>query len=298
MICFSRIMGSLEDSFYITLPSHDPNKAFSETNTAYKFTIALPGKMRLNINEWEVGLAEIFVPDYGFNVKHLCEEGFKITYERVIEDEAGVGLAKVNAVDYIGIKEGHYMAREWVTKINDRIRVTMRDEIAKTNLFMGRLCYNEAGNHIEVMLGIREGMTIMDLMLAHMMGWEKAGHEIFNMGSKKLRQSLPYHCQFKANGEQMMVYTDIIAFSMVSSENMPLLHTIHLEPDGLPCHRQFNEIEYHHLRVEEIDHVEIYLMNTFGKPMDFMEGTHSTVVLHFKRRTHPNGAERVETSAA
>ena len=69
---------------------------------------------------------------------------------------------------------------------------------------------------------------------------------------------------------------------MVGSENMPLFRTIHLEPDGLPCHRQFNKVQYHRLRVEEIDHVEIYLMNTFGKEMDFREGTHSTVVLHFR----------------
>ena len=100
----------MEDSFYLTLPSHDPNKAFSETNTPYKLTVALPGKMRLNIDEWEVGLAEIFIPDYGFNIKHPCKESFKITYERVIKDEAGVGLAKVNAVNYIGIKEGCYTA--------------------------------------------------------------------------------------------------------------------------------------------------------------------------------------------
>ena len=93
----------------------------------------------------------------------------------------------------------------------------------------------------------------------------------------------------------MMVYTDIIAFSMVGSENMPLLHTIHLEPDRLPCHRQFNEIQYHHLRVEEIHHILIHLTHTFRKPMDFRDRTHSTAVLHF-RHHHLCGkeAERME----
>ena len=108
---------------------------------------------------------------------------------------------------------------------------------------MGCLCYNEVGNHIEVMLGIHEGMTMTDPMLAHMTRWERAGYEIFNGRNRKMRSTLLYHCQFEANSEQMMVYTDIIAFSMVGSENMPLLNTIHLEPDGLPCHRQFNEIQ-------------------------------------------------------
>ena len=38
---------------------------------------------------------------------------------------------------------------------------------------MGHLHYNEVGNHIEVMLGIQEGMTMTDPMLAHMTGWRE-----------------------------------------------------------------------------------------------------------------------------
>ena len=63
-------MASLQDFFYLTLPSHDPNKAFTEANMPFKFTVALPSKMRLDIEQWEVGLAEMFIPDYGFNIKH------------------------------------------------------------------------------------------------------------------------------------------------------------------------------------------------------------------------------------
>ena len=66
-----------------------------------------------------------------------------------------------------------------------------------------------------------------DPMLAHMTGWERAEYKIFNGGNRKMRSTLPYHCQFEANSEQIMVYTDIIAFSIVGSENMPLLHMIH-----------------------------------------------------------------------
>ena len=194
-------MASLHNSFYLTLPSHDLNKAFTEANTPFKFTIALPSKKRLDIEQWEVRLVEMFIPDYGFNIKHPQEESLKITYERVIEDEGGIGLAKVNAVDYIGIKEGHYSVKEWVNKINERIRVTMQDEVAKKNLYMGRLRYNKVGNHIEVMLGIREGMTMTDPMLAHMTGGERVGYEIFNGSNRKMRSTLPYHCQFEANGE-------------------------------------------------------------------------------------------------
>ena len=50
----------------------------------------------------------------------------------------------------------------------------MRQNCKKKNLYTGRLHYNEVGNCIEVMLGIREGMTVTDPMLAHMTRWERA----------------------------------------------------------------------------------------------------------------------------
>ena len=158
-----------------------------------------------------------------------------------------MGLAKVNAIDFIGIEEGHYTTKTWVREVNERIHITMLDELSKKNLFMGRLHYHEAGNRMELILSPREGMTIVNDMLVQMMGWEGLDYEIFNGTGRKMHTMLPYSCQFEANSEQMMVYTDIIAFSTVGSENMPLLHTVHLEAGGKPCHRQFNEIQYHRL---------------------------------------------------
>ena len=57
---------------------------------------------------------------------------------------------------------------------------------------MGHLHYNKVGNCIEVMLGIWEGMTVTDPMLAHMTGWERARHKLFNSGNKKMRSTLLY----------------------------------------------------------------------------------------------------------
>ena len=292
-LCFFH-MASLHDSFYLMLPSHDPNKAFAEANMLFKFTIALPSKMRLDIEQWEVGLVEMFIPDYGFNIKHPREESLKITYERVTEDEGWIGLAKVNTVDYISIKEGHYSAKEWVNRINDRIQVMMQDEIAKKELVHGSFAL-QRGRQLHRSHVRYTGSYDRDRSHAcsHDQVGERVGYKIFNGGNRKMRSTLPYHCQFEANGKQMMVYTNIIVFSMVGSENMPLLHTIHLEPDGLPCHRQFNEIQYHRLRVEEI-----HLTNTFGKPMDFRDGTHSTAILHFRHHHHHGKeAERMETDS-
>ena len=62
-------MTSVKDSFYVTLPSHDPNVIYVETNKPSDFTIKLPDTLFLDVWEWEVSLSEIFVPDYGYNLK-------------------------------------------------------------------------------------------------------------------------------------------------------------------------------------------------------------------------------------
>ena len=67
-------------------------------------------------------------------------------------------------------------------------------------------------------------MTVTDEMLMHMTGWEGKDFKLVNLGkSGKMRQILPYSCKFDVNGEQMMVYTDIIDYSTVRSQNVALL---------------------------------------------------------------------------
>ena len=159
----------------------------------------------------------------------------------------------------------------------------MYDPSTKDNLYLGRLCYHEVQNKIEVMLRMEESMTITDNMLMHMTGWEGKDLELLNFSkSGKMQQILPYSCKLNANSEQMMVYTDIIDYSTVGSQNVTLLPTVHLKPEGRPCHRECSEIQYHRLRVENISTIQIILLNIYGKPMDFMSSSNCTVVLHFR----------------
>ena len=110
------------------------------------------------------------------------------------------------------------MAKSWVHAINDCIKETMYDPSTKENLYLGRLRYHEVQNKIKVMLGMEESMTITDKMLVHMTGWEGKHFKLVNLGkSGKMQQILPYSCKFDVNSEQMMVYTEIIDYSTVSS---------------------------------------------------------------------------------
>ena len=67
--------------------------------------------MCLDVRKWEVSLSEIFVPDYGYNLKSPWNESVKITYPQNVLDEDMNFLLKANVVDYIGIREGQYTAK-------------------------------------------------------------------------------------------------------------------------------------------------------------------------------------------
>ena len=62
------MFSSLEhcDNFYVNLPSNVPDLA--QNNHPAHFKVALLERIRLR-GAWEVGLVEIFIPSYGFNIK-------------------------------------------------------------------------------------------------------------------------------------------------------------------------------------------------------------------------------------
>ena len=53
-------------NFYVNLPSNVTG--LMENNTPSRFSVPLPQRIKLE-GKWEVGLAEIFIPSYGFNIK-------------------------------------------------------------------------------------------------------------------------------------------------------------------------------------------------------------------------------------
>ena len=130
-------MTSIKDSFYVTLSSDDPNLIYVEKNKPNDFTIKLPDTLCLDIWEWEVGLSEIFVLNYGYNLKSLQNESVKITYPQNVHDEDRNFLLKANVVNYIAIMEGRYTAKSWVHAVNDHIKETMYDPSTKENLYLG-----------------------------------------------------------------------------------------------------------------------------------------------------------------
>ena len=96
------MFSSLEhrDNFYVNLPSNVPSLA--QNNHPAHFKVALPERIRLR-GAWEVGLAEIFILSYGFNIKPPSHLQWSFTQRVLVilrvrdgEDIYGSAFPKVN----------------------------------------------------------------------------------------------------------------------------------------------------------------------------------------------------------
>ena len=73
-------LSSLENcsNFYLNLPSNSLLPAGGKNrNSLLHFHIMLPNKIHLQ-GKWEAGLAEIFIPSYGFNMKPPLTSSIKM----------------------------------------------------------------------------------------------------------------------------------------------------------------------------------------------------------------------------
>lgn len=105
-------MVSCKDSFYLFLPSDcDVKGIFIEENKRSNYKVPLPDPVDMGNDSWEVGLSEIFVPNYIHNIFppfNVIELGWKTRYNETVDFR-------------LPIPPGTYDAGQLASAINDSI---------------------------------------------------------------------------------------------------------------------------------------------------------------------------------
>ena len=83
-------------------------------NTPSHFYVPLPQKIPLETNEWEVGLSEIFIPSYGYNMKPSLNSSIQV-YGK---EHTAAGLRKKHR---ICIPKGRYFPKVYIRVLNEEI---------------------------------------------------------------------------------------------------------------------------------------------------------------------------------
>lgn len=277
------------DSFFVYLPSNvNTEGRYDETNTSSHYFVPLSEPLGLN-EGWEVGLSEIFFPNYSYNILYPMNQMIYIWYKYAANQHSRV-------MGPIKISEGSYNSKQFVKHLNQElksIRISSPDfEKGSRPGFHGRLKYDQHRKKIDISLAPKEKIAFGHPMMRRMMGFRPKDPDfIENTTDEDQTFTLPECCNFRVNGNHMFVYASIVNSSRIANYEAPLLRVVSLNvrenEDNI--HREYKNSHYFRLSSSFIQEIEIMLCNTEGEYMQFVNGD-SLLILHFRRRP-----ERKET---
>ena len=254
-------------NFYVNLPSNVTG--LTGNNTPSHFVVPLPERIKLR-GKWEVGLAEIFIPSYGFNIKP------PLTSSLVIYSKGGRDPQGMRENVRVRIPEGRYKPRDYVKTFNKLIE--------EVGIIKSRLRYDEHANRIIFVVAHGEVMSVDNVKLRRMFGMRRSIYAFMNDEPGKRSYVMPKACNFNVNGTTMFVYSNVAESSPVGDVFAPLLRTVHLEIDEKmeTLHKMFSPIHYYPVRTSDFSMIEVQLTNVYGDDMVFYGGE-SALVLHFRK---------------
>ena len=163
-------------------------------NTPSHFYVPLPQKIPLELNEWEVGLSEIFIPSYGYNMKPPLNSSIQV-YGK---GHTAAGSRKKHR---IRIPEGRYYPKVYICALNEEIEHL--EEGVRT-----RFRFDETSERVRIQVGSGEVVVIDNPRLRKMLGVKRGPTNFSNSRpGGKMTVVMPKRVDLNVNGTSMFVYT-------------------------------------------------------------------------------------------
>ena len=267
------------DHFYITLPSNSSEEVYGKQPLS-SFKTRLAKGLQLNVDEWEVGLAEVIYPHTWNNV------GDGIFTIKLLENNEWVWKE-------VEIPPAMYETPDLLVK-------TMDDQTKK--------CLGKAqGDKIYFMYNSLLRKFVAHVDAGYMVRFPKALAITLGLGDKvtTLRQStnqnqpdrIPsrkVYSDDKIVGDFVMdlnrglhtffVYCDIVEYQLVGDANVPLLRAVPVSgKNGEVVVNSFDNIHYVGLGRSTFQEIHVHISDDTGKRVPFQQGR-VIVKLHFRRK--------------
>ena len=212
-----------------------------------------------------MGLVEIFIPSYGFNIKPPLTSSVVIYTKGTSNSRSSRWRRHLR----VRILEGRYKLKDYMRTFNKMVE----DDAGPVKV-KSRIRYDEYSNRIVFMVAFSEVVEVDNVKLHRMFGMRR---DVFALSNSKLGKKIfvmPQPCDFNVNGTTMFIFSNIAASSPVGNTFAPLLHTVHLEIDDKmeTLHKNYTTIHYFPVRTSEFDTVEVQLCNMYGDNMVFYGG--------------------------
>ena len=262
-------------AFYITLPSNS-SKTFFPENTPSHFFTQIPQTIDLQGDGWEVGLAELSLPN---------------TYDNMTGDDYWVEVSVVNTDELIKsvrqysgpisfkvfLPRGLYNSpRDVIEVLNHQIQSQPLGFALKRKIafYFGRF-----NRKVSLEMQVSFIKVVMSKSLQELLGM---GHEDY-LGSGQFEGIIPFHME--QDFSTVFVYCNLLEERIVGDVNVPLLREVSMDTRYKSIvHRQYDKPFYIPLKIRQFQSIEILITGDNGQPISFVEGK-TVATLHFRQKT-------------
>lgn len=254
------------------LSNGDTKNVFNNRGSASLFTIPLADELRTDGEHWEVGLSEIFLPNFIYNISGEMQ---KI--------EVGSRAYDGNMTTHeITIPSGYYNGTSYADVFNKLItaKITVNKEPYKI-----KMEYDVATKKMSATIGINEFIQVRDKRLRIILGMDRDNDKMDNFAKFRTGhwEAFPFPCCFNVWVQQAYVYVDVQKYTFVGDMKAPLLRVVDLEHEARGnerIHRVFQSPYYFPVEGHVHKSITVKICDSTGAQLQFKAGT-SLLALHF-----------------
>ena len=269
------------DHFYITLPSNSSEDVYGkQPMSSYKTHLAK--QLDLEVDEWEVGMAEIIYPHSWFNV---IEATFSIKF--INDGQWGWHEVSVPSALYETPQDLVQTLQDVVnttipTSLRGRIQFLYNDLLRKFTASISPGYMVRFDKSLSIALGLGDRVTTL-----------KCSENKIHHGNELKKERMVYDndkivsnfvMDLNRGLHTFFVYCDIVESQLVGDAYVPLLRSIPVQgKNGEVMSHSFDNIHYLPLSRSTFQDVHIHISDDTGKKVPFMYGR-VIVKLHLRRK--------------
>jgi hypothetical protein len=275
--------------FYIHLPSNVEGLGNKKNHPSdYSLILNQHGEPLELSDEWEVGLSELFVPEFYHSVTEDMVRGMAITKTRKNGEQLGETF-KTKII----VPPGFYTPDEFCRSLARAMKKKITPEQEQPQAFaITKFHFDPRTQKISGKLGPYEKLDLPSDQLRYILGLPEKNYRkyISNITGEKKYVTFPYEADFLANVRLMYVYSDIVEFSFVGNVMAPILRVVCMKTSDKSLNNMSNQVYYkftpvqfHSLSSNRINRIDIRLRDSAGNHIVFPQGN-SLAVLQFRKK--------------
>lgn len=271
----------MTDHFYITLPSNSSEDYYGKQPMA-SYKTRLARTLQLDVNEWEVGLAEIVYPhtwnnitDGKFSIKYL--ENDEWTWK-----DTSIPSALYETPDQLVNTLNEQIKLILGTTQRDNIHFVYNELLRKFTAFVANGYMVHFPKILAIALGLGDIVTTLrQSPKKEDFGTVRKDTRIVYDGDKIIAD---YCMDLNRGLHTFFVYCDIVEYQLVGDANVPLLRTVAVKgKNGEVIASSFQNIHYVGLCRSTFQEVQVHITDDTGLKVPFEHGR-VIVKLHFRQK--------------